>query len=82
MLACCGRCADLVCPCPAALKVLEDGTTKWIFESRKDQSRVTTNESRLFWFSLYITLLLWIIFCFTAIFSLNVSWLLVGGLCF
>uniref|UniRef100_A0A3Q3AE03 Golgi apparatus membrane protein TVP23 homolog n=1 Tax=Kryptolebias marmoratus TaxID=37003 RepID=A0A3Q3AE03_KRYMA len=63
-------------------QVDEDGRSRWMFESRKDvfsfeQSNNTTPsaESRLFWLGLIICPIFWVIFVFSALFSLNIKWL-------
>ncbi|RHZ77865.1 hypothetical protein Glove_170g41 [Diversispora epigaea] len=39
-----------------------DGTNVWMFESRDPSRPVNTTDSRIFWFSLYITIVIWVIF--------------------
>lgn len=39
--------------------VKTDGTNEWIFESLEDMAEISTFDSRLFWWGLYITPLLW-----------------------
>eukprot|EP00455_Lapot_gusevi_P020116 TRINITY_DN2138_c0_g2_i1.p1 TRINITY_DN2138_c0_g2~~TRINITY_DN2138_c0_g2_i1.p1 ORF type:complete len:193 (+),score=49.17 TRINITY_DN2138_c0_g2_i1:57-581(+) len=56
-------------------EVKDDGTTIWIFESRPENSRpINTQDSIVFWASLYLTPFVWIFF---AISSLLSKWLLV-----
>eukprot|EP01137_Pigoraptor_chileana_P019735 Opistho-2@81176 len=57
-------------------KVKDDGTSEWVFESKKGRAVVSPTESRIFWFSLYIFMGLWILFAFTALIN-GIQWLLV-----
>lgn len=57
----------------------EDGNSKWMFESRKNRKgTVTATESRIFWLSLVVCQILWIVFLFASIFSLKFKWLMVA----
>ncbi|KAL3902066.1 MAG: hypothetical protein SGCHY_000100 [Lobulomycetales sp.] len=61
-------------------EVHEDGSSQWIFESRPDGSEQSINaiDSRIFWGSMYLTPVVWLLFGFLAIFNpANWSWLLV-----
>ncbi|CAG8548860.1 17379_t:CDS:2 [Cetraspora pellucida] len=52
-----------------------DGTNVWMFESRDPSRPVNQTDSRIFWTSLYLTVVIWI---FLAIFVLfKPSWLLI-----
>lgn len=57
----------------------EEGNSKWMFESRKHRKgTVTATESRIFWLSLVLCQLIWIVFLFGAIFTLKFKWLMVA----
>eukprot|EP00126_Sphaerothecum_destruens_P010589 Sdes_comp20781_c0_seq1m16863 len=56
-------------------RVKEDGTSEWIFEARKDAAPAAVADSRLFWYSLYITPVLWAFFAFISLLSARISWL-------
>ncbi|KAM6905302.1 Golgi apparatus membrane protein TVP23 homolog B [Xenentodon cancila] len=60
-------------------QVDEDGKSRWVFESRKANSGNATSgaESRIFWLGLVVCPILWVIFLFSTIFSLNIKWLAV-----
>ncbi|XP_033630384.1 Golgi apparatus membrane protein TVP23 homolog B-like [Asterias rubens] len=57
----------------------EDGTSHWVYESRKGSKKntETATEARLFWLGLVIFPLLWVIFVFVNLFSLRFAWLVV-----
>jgi hypothetical protein len=38
-----------------------DGTNEWIFESLEDMAEISSFDSRLFWWGLYLTPLLWVL---------------------
>ncbi|KAK9710845.1 Golgi apparatus membrane protein tvp23 [Basidiobolus ranarum] len=58
-------------------EVTEDGTNVWVFENR-DQTRVINGvDSRLFWYSLYITPVMWFFLALIAIIRFNFQWLLI-----
>lgn len=57
----------------------EDGNSKWMFESRKNRKgTVTATESRIFWLSMVVCQILWIVFVFAAIFSVKFKWVMVA----
>ncbi|KAH3861868.1 Golgi apparatus membrane protein TVP23 homolog B-like [Dreissena polymorpha] len=57
----------------------EDGKSKWMFESRKDRKgTVTAMESRIFWLSLVICQLLWIVLVLGALLTLKFKWAMVS----
>lgn len=60
-------------------QVDEDGKSQWIFESRKGAARqlVTDTEARIFWLSLVICEIVWIVFFFVTLFTLNFKWFMV-----
>lgn len=56
-------------------KVEEDGTSNWVFESRKEQS--SHPEVLVFWGGLLGCTVLWVFFCFTALIKFNWNWALI-----
>ncbi|KAL4239486.1 Golgi apparatus membrane protein TVP23 B [Mactra antiquata] len=57
----------------------EEGHSKWMFESRKNRKgTVTALESRIFWLSLVLCQILWIVFLFGTIFTFKFKWLMVA----
>ncbi|KAG7506330.1 Golgi apparatus membrane protein TVP23-like B-like [Solea senegalensis] len=59
-------------------QVDDDGRSHWVFESRKatgKQQQATDAESRIFWLGLVVCPVLWVIFAFSTLFSLNIKWL-------
>uniref|UniRef100_A0A7S3YZH2 Golgi apparatus membrane protein TVP23 homolog n=1 Tax=Lotharella globosa TaxID=91324 RepID=A0A7S3YZH2_9EUKA len=52
----------------------EDGSNKWIFESRPDGKLVNAGEARTFWTTLILTPLIWIVFALSAIISWKFQW--------
>jgi len=57
----------------------EDGKSHWVYESRKGAAKglITTTESRIFWFSLVITQVFWIIIFFGTLFTFKMKWFMV-----
>lgn len=57
----------------------EDGQSHWVFESRKGsaKNKITAVESKIFWLSLVICQIIWIILFFGTIFTLNFEWFMV-----
>jgi len=55
--------------------VKEDGTSEWKFQARDDATAVNNKDSRLFWFSLYITPAVWILLFIAAIVKFNLKWI-------
>uniref|UniRef100_A0A8C0XL46 Golgi apparatus membrane protein TVP23 homolog n=1 Tax=Castor canadensis TaxID=51338 RepID=A0A8C0XL46_CASCN len=56
----------------------EDGKSHWVFEARKVSSQhvtATEAEARIFWLGLIICPVIWILFFFSALFSLKLKWL-------
>ncbi|CAH1179482.1 unnamed protein product [Phaedon cochleariae] len=54
----------------------DEGASHWVFESKKDQSRISDREASIFWTSLVATPLLWSLFFIIALFSFELKWLL------
>ena len=61
--------------------VAEDGTATWRYESIEDPSQVSRPDYVIFWYSLYLSALLWSLFGFLAIFS-NLEYILLCGVSF
>ncbi|XP_077411698.1 Golgi apparatus membrane protein TVP23 homolog B-like isoform X1 [Vanacampus margaritifer] len=61
-------------------RVDEDGTSHWVFEARKRNSRdpTTSAESKIFWFGLIVFPVLWLSFIFSIILNFQIKWLAVG----
>ncbi len=57
-------------------EVSEDGTTKWIFESKPDSQTVSRFDSLIFWTAIYLTPIVWLVLglIFT---GFRLKWLLV-----
>ena len=55
----------------------EDGKNHWRFESLGNPESVGKLDSRIFWYSLYIYTLTWIVFAILALIQLKFEWLLV-----
>lgn len=57
----------------------DDGVSHWVYESRKGihKKKVTVTESRIFWLSLVACQVLWIVFFFGTLFTLNFKWFMV-----
>ncbi|CAB4068378.1 unnamed protein product [Lepeophtheirus salmonis] len=55
----------------------ENGEARWIFESRgKDSEHVhSSTEIKIFWGTLVLTPLVWILFIFTSFWRLNFQWI-------
>jgi len=55
----------------------DEGESTWVFESRpkEDQHRLSTTEVSIFWAGLVAAPAFWVLFFFTAIFSLKLKWL-------
>eukprot|EP01116_Phalansterium_solitarium_P007159 TRINITY_DN1967_c0_g3_i1.p1 TRINITY_DN1967_c0_g3~~TRINITY_DN1967_c0_g3_i1.p1 ORF type:complete len:220 (+),score=59.80 TRINITY_DN1967_c0_g3_i1:69-728(+) len=58
-------------------EIKEDGSNEWIYESLEETSQILPHESRLFWISMFVVPLLWVIFAIVSIVQLNLSWLLI-----
>eukprot|EP00056_Hartaetosiga_gracilis_P019555 m.14875 g.14875 ORF g.14875 m.14875 type:complete len:202 (+) comp7770_c0_seq1:74-679(+) len=61
-------------------EINDEGVGKWRFESRKGGESPQKRESRLFWWSLYVFALIWIVFGFVALLKLSLSYLLVTAI--
>lgn len=54
----------------------EDGTTQtWRFESVEDRSQLNTTDSRIFWWTLYATPVVWILLGVVCVLKFNLSYL-------
>lgn len=52
----------------------EDGSNRWIFESRPDGKEVNAGEARLFWLTTIITPILWLVFALSVIVGMKPQW--------
>jgi hypothetical protein len=52
-------------------KVEDDGTSKWLFESKKDRSKILAVHSRLFWIGLFIFPVFWLLVSVVSLFKLS-----------
>lgn len=52
---------------------------EWIFESLEDMTEVNSNDSRVFWFGLYVPMGIWGWLFFYGILTLNLKWLVIIG---
>lgn len=57
----------------------EDGKSHWIYESKKGSAKllITNTEVRIFWLSLVVVQIFWVIFFFATLFTLNFKWFMV-----
>ncbi len=55
--------------------VKPDGTNEWIFESLEDMAEISTFDSRLFWWGLYITPAVWIMLLILGILRLKFEYI-------
>ncbi|CAH1795537.1 unnamed protein product [Owenia fusiformis] len=57
----------------------EDGKSQWIYESRKGAAKnlVSTAESQIFWLSLIVIEIFWVVFFFGTLFTFNFKWLMI-----
>jgi hypothetical protein len=58
-------------------EIKEDGTNEWIFESIEDKTIINSKEKFLFWITLLITPIFWILFAIASIIKLNPQWLVI-----
>ncbi|OXB55090.1 hypothetical protein ASZ78_012027 [Callipepla squamata] len=60
----------------------EDGKSHWVFEAKKVPTIAasTEAEARIFWLGLIICPVIWTVFFFSTLFSLNMKWLVSLGL--
>jgi hypothetical protein len=54
--------------------VKDDGSNEWVFESLEDMSQIGYMDSRIFWWSLYLTPAVWGVFCFVSLLKFDLSW--------
>ena len=58
-------------------EIMDDGESKWRFDSVPDRSKIDTNESNIFWFGLFGAAIAWAVFALLDILSLNFTWLII-----
>ncbi|GJQ11127.1 hypothetical protein GpartN1_g2918.t1 [Galdieria partita] len=57
-------------------EVQEDGSTRWRFESKEDPTyKPNKVDSRVFWWSMYLTPLLWVVLGIVCILKFHITWL-------
>ncbi|KAF5305637.1 hypothetical protein FQR65_LT07718 [Abscondita terminalis] len=56
----------------------DNGKSHWVFEARKgpSQNRINERESRIFWFALVLTPIVWCVLFLVALFGFKLKWLL------
>lgn len=59
-------------------EVQEDGSNVWKFESRENLSDVSPIDSYLFWITLYVQPLVWLLMIIVAFLSFNFQWIFVN----
>ncbi len=55
--------------------VREDGSNEWIFESLEDMAEISAFDSNIFWGTMYITPIIWILLLIIGIFRLSFNYL-------
>ncbi|XP_063682195.1 Golgi apparatus membrane protein TVP23 homolog B-like [Bolinopsis microptera] len=60
-------------------KVNEDGSTEWIFESRKEGASIhhSATEQRIFWIAMFTSSLVWFILLIKNLLSFSLGWIVV-----
>jgi len=56
-----------------------DGSTEWVYESLDNMAEVDKNDSRVFWWALYGTPVVWTVFLLYEIILLHLEWLIIIG---
>jgi hypothetical protein len=59
------------------VRIKEDGSNEWLFESAPANRVQSALDSRIFWWTLYITPAIWGTFAALAFLRLNIDWLLI-----
>merc|ERR1712146_764934 len=57
--------------------VKEDGSNKWEFESIDNLNEIDPQDSRLFWWGLYGTPVIWVIFFIVGILKFSLQWMII-----
>lgn len=57
--------------------VKEDGSNEWVFESLDNLAEVDPNDSRIFWWGMYIPVAIWSTIFVLDVLKLNIQWLVV-----
>lgn len=55
--------------------VREDGSNEWIFESLEDMAEISPLDSRIFWTSLYVTPIIWLVLLIIGVLRLQFEYL-------
>jgi len=58
-------------------EIKEDGSNVWIFESLEDKSAIFPSESKIFWASIIIAPILWLLFAIVSFLKFNFEWLII-----
>jgi len=60
-------------------KVNEDGSTEWVFESRKEGKSAyhSETENRIFWVAMFVSALVWVLLLIKNLLSLALGWMVV-----
>lgn len=62
-------------------EVDENGTEKWVFESKSEEMQIGATDSFVFWTALYCTPLVWIFFAFMDLMSFKFFWMNICIIC-
>ena len=57
--------------------VKEDGSNDWVFESIDNPNEIDPQDSRIFWWGLYGTPIIWIIFLIVGILKFSIQWMVI-----
>eukprot|EP00164_Ancoracysta_twista_P003124 GFYU01004162.1.p1 GENE.GFYU01004162.1~~GFYU01004162.1.p1 ORF type:complete len:223 (+),score=55.68 GFYU01004162.1:28-669(+) len=57
--------------------IKDDGTSEWVFESHEGENKYNDYDSRVFWWGLYGTPIIWGVLFIVALMKMNLGWLLV-----
>jgi hypothetical protein len=60
-------------------EVLDDGTNRWIYETKPDSRRLNPKDSLVFWVALWAAPFVWLFFGALALMQLKFKWLLIVG---
>lgn len=60
-------------------KVDEDGSSQWVYESRKEATSVyhSETENRLFWTAMFVSSIIWLILVIKNLLSLSLEWMVI-----
>jgi len=63
-------------------EVKEDGSNEWIFESKENQTNIHASQKNLFWISLIVFTLFWLIVLISQLLTWGIKWVTLCGLAF